>query len=310
MLKKIVFMGTPTFSVPILKSLYQNGYSISAVYTQAPQKSNRGMKVTKSPVQLIAETLSLEIRTPRNFINNHEEYEYLKKLSPDLVLVVAYGQIIPENFLKLAKKGFINIHASLLPNYRGAAPIQRSIMNLDKETGISIMKINSKLDQGPICNFYKTNIDEKENAESLSEKLSMLAAEKILDDIDNILEDKATFINQDHSKATYAKKIEKTEGQINWYDEAKKTIGKINGLFPVPGAFFNFSGERYKILRAEIGNGIGQVGEVLSNKLEIACVNNQSIKILEIQRQGKKPQKISEFMLGSNIKKGLVLANV
>ena len=309
MLKKIVFMGTPTFSVPILKSLYQNGYSISAVYTQAPQKSNRGMKVTKSPVQLIAETLSLEIRTPRNFINNHEEYEYLKKLSPDLVLVVAYGQIIPENFLKLAKKGFINIHASLLPNYRGAAPIQRSIMNLDKETGISIMKINSKLDQGPICNFYKTNIDEKENAESLSEKLSMLAAEKILDDIDNILEDKATFINQDHSKATYAKKIEKTEGQINWYDEAKKTIGKINGLFPVPGAFFNFSGERYKILRAEIGNGIGQVGEVLSNKLEIACVNNQSIKILEIQRQGKKPQKISEFMLGSNIKKGLVLQN-
>ena len=107
MLKKIVFMGTPTFSVPILKSLYQNGYSISAVYTQAPQKSNRGMKVTKSPVQLIAETLSLEIRTPRNFINNHEEYEYLKKLSPDLVLVVAYGQIIPENFLKLAKKDLL-----------------------------------------------------------------------------------------------------------------------------------------------------------------------------------------------------------
>ena len=160
MLKKIVFMGTPTFSVPILKSLYQNGYLISAVYTQAPQKSNRGMKVTKSPVQLIAETLSLEIRTPRNFINNEEEYVYFKKWSPDLVLVVAYGQIIPENFLKLAKKGFINIHASLLPNYRGAAPIQRSIMNLDKETGISIMKINSKLDQGPICNFYKTNIDE------------------------------------------------------------------------------------------------------------------------------------------------------
>ena len=151
-------MGTPTFSVPILKSLYQNGYSISAVYTQAPQKSNRGMKVTKSPVQLIAETLSLEIRTPRNFINNYEEYEYLKKLSPDLVLVVAYGQIIPENFLKLAKKGFINIHASLLPNYRGAAPIQRSIMNLDKETGISIMKIISKLDAGPIMLTEKVKI--------------------------------------------------------------------------------------------------------------------------------------------------------
>ena len=246
MLKKIVFMGTPTFSVPILKSLYQNGYSISAVYTRAPQKSNRGMKVTKSPVQLIAETLSLEIRTPRNFINNHEEYEYLKKLSPDLVLVVAYGQIIPENFLKLAKKGFINIHASLLPNYRGAAPIQRSIMNLDKETGISIMKINSKLDQGPICNFYKTNIDEKENAESLSEKLSMLAAEKILDDIDNILEDKATFINQDHSKATYAKKIDKKEASIDWNTSAKNILANINGL---NGSYFFLKVQDIKFLK-------------------------------------------------------------
>ena len=300
-------MGTPTFSVPILKSLYQNGYSISAVYTQAPQKSNRGMKLTKSPVQLIAETLSLEIRTPRNFINNHEEYEYLKKLSPDLVLVVAYGQIIPENFLKLAKKGFINIHASLLPNYRGAAPIQRSIMNLDKETGISIMKIKSKLDQGPICNFYKMNIDEKENAESLSEKLSMLAAEKILDNIDNILDDKAKFIDQDHSKATYASKIKKGEGEIDWSEDAQKINGKINGLYPVPGAFFFHKGERYKILKAEIGNGVGNPGEVVSDYLEISCGDKQTIKIKEIQRQGKKPQNIGEFMLGSQIKKGAII---
>ena len=306
MLKKIVFMGTPTFSVPILKSLYQNGYSISAVYTQAPQKSNRGMKVTKSPVQLIAETLSLEIRTPRNFINNHEEYEYLKKLSPDLVLVVAYGQIIPENFLKLAKKGFINIHASLLPNYRGAAPIQRSIMNLDKETGISIMKINSKLDQGPTCNFYKTNIDEKENAESLSEKLSMLAAEKILDDIDNILEDKATFINQDHSKATYAKKIDKKEASIDWNTSAKNIIANINGL---NGSYFFFKGARYKILKAELTNSSGKAGEIISDNLEIAC-KELSIKVLMIQREGKRPQKTSEFLLGSQMKKGSLLNNV
>ena len=306
MLKKIVFMGTPTFSVPILKSLYQNGYLISAVYTQAPQKSNRGMKVTKSPVQLIAETLSLEIRTPRNFINNHEEYEYLKKLSPDLVLVVAYGQIIPENFLKLAKKGFINIHASLLPNYRGAAPIQRSIMNLDKETGISIMKINSKLDQGSICNFYKMNIDEKENAESLSEKLSMLAAEKILDDIDNILEDKATFINQDHSKATYAKKIDKKEASIDWNTSAKNILANINGL---NGSYFFFKGARYKILKAELTNSNGKAGEIISDNLEIAC-KELSIKVLMIQREGKRPQKTSEFLLGSQMKKGSLLNNV
>ncbi len=301
-------MGTPLFAVPTLKSLYQNGYPISVVYTQPPQKSKRGQKINKSPIQGISETLNIDFRCPENF-NNHEEYEFIKNLNADLAIVVAYGKIIPENILKLTKKGFINIHGSILPRWRGAAPIQRSIMNLDKETGISIMKLAKTLDSGPVSNVYKIKLEQNDNAEEISEKLSFLAAEKILDNVDDILEDKAKFIDQEHSKATYAKKIEKTEGQINWYDEAKKTIGKINGLFPVPGAFFNFSGERYKILRAEIGNGIGQVGEVLSNKLEIACVNNQSIKILEIQRQGKKPQKISEFMLGSNIKKGLVLQN-
>ncbi|MDC3028577.1 methionyl-tRNA formyltransferase [Candidatus Pelagibacter sp.] len=308
MAKKIIFMGTPLFAVPILKSLYQNGYPISVVYTQPPQKSKRGQKINKSPIQGISETLNIDFRCPENF-NNHEEYEFIKNLDADIAIVVAYGKIIPENILKLTKKGFINIHGSILPRWRGAAPIQRSIMNLDKETGISIMKLAKTLDSGPVSNVYKIKLEQNDNAEEISEKLSFLAAEKILDNVDDILEDKAKFIDQEHSKATYAKKIEKTEGQINWHDEAKKTIGKINGLFPVPGAFFTFSGERYKILKAEIGNGIGQVGEVLSNKLEIACVNNQSIKILEIQRQGKKPQKIAEFMLGSNIKKGLVLLN-
>ena len=182
-------------------------------------------------------------------------------------------------------------------------------MNLDKETGISIMKLVETLDSGPVSNIYKIKLDQNNSAEEISEKLSFLAAEKILDDIDDILDDKAKFIDQDHSKASYAKKIEKIEGEINWNDKAQKIIGKINGLFPVPGAFFNFKGERYKILKAEIGNGIGQAGEVLSDKLEIACTNNQSIKILEIQRQGKKPQKIGEFMLGSSIRKGSLLSN-
>ncbi|MDC0061191.1 methionyl-tRNA formyltransferase [Candidatus Pelagibacter sp.] len=309
MSKKIIFMGTPLFAVPILKSLYQNGYPISVVYTQPPQKSQRGQKINKSPIQGISETLNIDFKCPENF-NNHEEYEFIKNLNADLAIVVAYGKIIPEKILKLTKKGFINIHGSILPKWRGAAPIQRSIMNLDRETGISIMKLDKTLDSGPVSNVYRIKLEQNDNAEEISEKLSFLAAEKILDNIDDILEDKAKFIDQDHSKATYAKKIEKKEGQINWHEEANKIIGKINGLFPVPGAFFNFSGERYKILKAEIGNGIGQVGEVLSNKLEIACANNQSIKILEIQRQGKKPQKIAEFMLGSNIKKGLVLSNV
>ena len=309
MAKKIIFMGTPFFAVPILKSLYQNGYPISVVYTQPPQKSHRGQKINKSPIQGISETLNIDFRCPENLKDNDEEYKFIKNLNADLAVVVAYGKLIPKNFLNLTKKGFINIHGSILPSWRGAAPIQRSIMNLDKETGISVMKLVETLDSGPVSNIYKIKLDQNNSAEEISEKLSFLAAEKILDDIDDILDDKAKFIDQDHSKASYAKKIEKIEGEINWNDEAEKIIGKINGLFPVPGAFFNFKGERYKILKAEIGNGIGQTGEVLSDKLEIACTNNQSIKILEIQRQGKKPQKIGEFMLGSSIRKGSLLSN-
>ena len=310
MSKKIVFMGTPLFAVPILKSLYQNGFPISVVYTQPPQKSKRGQKINKSPIQGISETLNIEFRSPEFLKENKEEYEFLKKLNADLGIVVAYGQIIPKNFLDLTKKGFINIHASILPKWRGAAPIQRSIMNLDEETGISIMKIVEELDSGPISNIYRTKIDQKSNAENISEKLSLLAAEKILDTVDDIFEDKIRFINQDHSKATYAKKIDKIEGKIDWNENAKKIIGKINGLFPVPGAFFNYNGERYKILKAEIGNSSGKLGEVLSDKLEIACGDNQSIKIIEIQRQGKNPQKIGEFILGSQIKKGSIINNV
>ena len=296
-------MGSPMFAVPILKSLYQNGYPISNVYTQPPQKSQRGQRINKSPVQGIAETLNLEFRAPKTLKENTEEYDYFKEIGADLVIVVAYGQIIPKEFLSLPKKGFINIHASILPNWRGAAPIQRSIMNLDTETGVSIMKIAEKLDTGPVCNTYKINLENNLNALEIGEKLSSLAADKILENIDDILDDKAKFVEQDHSKATYASKIQKSEGKIDWSEAAQKIIGKINGLYPSPGAFFEHNGERYKILKAEIGNGFGNPGEVISNYLEIACGKNQSIKISEIQRQGKKPQNIVEFMLGSQIKK-------
>ena len=246
----------------------------------------------------------------KNLKNNKKEYEFLKKLDADLAVVVAYGQVIPKEFLELTKKGFINVHASILPKWRGAAPIQRSIMNLDEETGISIMRIAEKLDTGPVCNTYKIELNQNDNSQDISEKLSYLASEKILDNLEMILNGEAKFLEQDHSKATYAKKIQKSESLINWSDNADKIIGKINGLFPTPGAFFNFNGERYKILKAEIAYGRGQVGEVVSDQLEIVCGKNQSIKILEIQRQGKKVQKISEFMLGSQIKKGSVISNV
>jgi len=308
MLKKIVFMGTSFFAVPILKSLYQNGYPISVVYTQPAQKSKRGQRVNKSPIQGISETLNIEFRTPTSLKNNREEYEYLKKLNADIAIVVAYGQIIPKKILSLTKKGFINIHASLLPKWRGAAPIQRSIMNLDKQTGISIMKIDEKLDTGPVCNSYKLDIVNNDNAETISDKLSALAAEKILYNIDEILENKIEFKEQAHGEATYADKIKKSEGKIDWNNSAESIIGKINGLYSSPGAWFIYNGERYKVLKAEISNGVGKIGAVLDDYLEISC-NDKSIKILEIQREGKRPQNINEFMLGSQIKKGSNLNN-
>ena len=302
-------MGTPVFAVPILKNIYQNGYEISAVYSQPPSKSNRGQKFEKSPIHSFAETISLNVRTPDQLKKNQSEYEYFKNLGLDLVIVVAYGIIIPKEFLSLSKEGFINLHASILPKLRGAAPIQRSIMNREKETGISVMKINDKLDEGDVSHIFKINIIENENAQSLSERLSILASEKISDIIDDILDKNINFKPQDHSKATYAKKIEKSEGLINWNEKAENIIGKINGLFPYPGGYFLYRGERYKILKAQKSFSKEKPGKVLSNELEISCGEN-SIKILEIQREGKKPQKINEFMLGSQIIKGTNLFDV
>ena len=309
MKNKIVFMGTPIFSVPILKSLYQNGYPVSVVYTQPPNKSQRGQKLKNSPIHNISEILNLEVRTPLNLKNNEDEYNYLKNLNADLAIVVAYGQIIPEEFLNLTKYGFINIHASLLPKWRGAAPIQRSIMNLDKETGISFMKIVKKLDEGPVCKKLNIKISEKDNYETLSDKLSSLASENMLDIIDDIFEEKVLFEEQNHEKATYAKKILKSEGEIKWNENAENILGKINGLYPSPGAWFVYKGERYKILNAELGFKSDQAGKVVDNNLEIACGNNKSIKVIQIQRQGKNIQNIGEFMLGSSIKKDTNLNN-
>ena len=305
MTKKIAFMGTPSISAQILKSLYQNGFEIEVVYTQPPIASNRGQKVNKSPVHIMADIFNLLVRTPK-FLNSHEERKFIQDKGISLGIVVAYGQILKKEILDLPKYGWINIHYSLLPKLRGAAPIQRAIMNNDKITGISIMKINKELDAGPICNQYPIDILENENSEELSIRLSNLASEKILENIDNILDDKATFKNQDHSKMSYAKKILKEEGKINWEDSSFKIIGKINALYPSPGVWFEFKSERHKILKAELSIKKGKPGHVLSDSLDIACGEN-SIKILEIQREGKKVQKTKEFLLGSQINKGTYL---
>ena len=307
-MKKIVFMGTPSFAVPILKSIFQKGFNIPLVYTQPPSKSNRGYKMNKSPVHKFCVENNLSVRTPKNFKKFDEEKKILEKLEADIAIVVAYGQILPKNILNVCKKGFINIHASLLPKLRGAAPIQRSIINLNTETGISIMQINEKLDQGKVCSQYKINISKNDNAEDLSLRLSNLASEKIVKDIEDILENKKRFLEQDHSKATYANKINKDEGKIDWKDKAENIIGKINGLYPIPGAWFYFEGERYKILKANISNNNSNPGTVLNDSIEISCGIN-SIKILEIQREGKKVQNIKDFILGTKIKKGVNLIN-
>ncbi len=302
MSKKIAFLGTPSISGQILKSLYQNGFNIEIVYTQPPVASNRGHKLNKSPVHIMAEILNIPVRTPVK-LDNLEEKKFIKSKNIDLGIVVAYGQILKKDILALPKFGWINIHYSLLPKLRGAAPIQRAIMNNENITGISIMKMDEGLDTGPICNQYPINILDNENSEDLSKRLSNLASEKILENIDNILENRALFKDQDHSQSSYAKKIKKEEGKIIWQEKNKKIIGKINGLYPNPGGWFEFKGERYKIHKAELSVKTGKVGYVLSDNLEIGCGEN-SIKIIEIQRQGKKVQKTGEFLLGSQIKKG------
>ena len=299
-------MGTPMFAVKILKSLYQNGYPISDVYTQPPQKSQRGQKINKSPIQGIAETLNLNFRTPLSLKDNEDEFEYIKNLNADLAIVVAYGQIIPNKFLNLTKKGFINIHASILPKWRGAAPIQRSIMNLDSEIGISIMKIVEKLDAGPVMHQDRIDINENIDTATLSNILSKIGARSILEAIKKIGNGQAKFVDQDDTQATYAKKISKAEAKINWDEDAKKILAKINGLNPNPGAWFEYKNTRYKIWKAEIINQSEQFGKLINDQLTVACAN-RSIKILEIQKEGKDKQLAKQFLLGNWIKKGEIL---
>ena len=222
--------------------------------------------------------------------------------------MVAYGQIIPENVLNSCKLGFINVHASLLPKYRGAAPIQRSLINLEKFTGISFMKINKTLDSGPICNQYKIKIEDKDNYKTLMLKLGNLSADKIIENLNLVFSKKANFKKQNHKDATYAKKINKSEGKINWNDNARNIIGKINGLYPNPGAWFEFEEERYKIVDSKISEKKGKPGLVIDDALTVACGAN-SIKINRLQRQGKKVQNSKEFLMGSRIKKGSFLKN-
>lgn len=302
-MNKLIFFGTSDFAIPILDKLISSNNKIICVWTQPPSKSQRGKKILKSPIQIYAEKKNLTTRTP---LKLDDDFEFISKLDFDIAIVVAYGQILSEKLLNLGPNKFINIHASLLPKYRGAAPIQRSLINLDKHTGVSFMKISKDLDSGDVCNQYQIKIDDCDNYNTLSEKLSMLASNKLMKNLNLIICNKAKFKKQNHNLATYANKINKIEGKVNWKDDAKNIAGKVKGLFPYPGAWFIFNEVRHKILVSEISSLKGKPGYVLDDKFTVGCGNN-SLKIIKLQREGKKAQVAKEFLLGSEIKKGSLL---
>ena len=292
---KITFMGTPKFAVPALKIINEN-FRIDTVYTQPPKKSKRGMKEVISPVHEISNELNLDVRTPKDLSN---DLEFFKSKNFNLAVVTAYGQIIPETFLKECK--FINIHASLLPKWRGAAPIQRSLMNKDKFTGISIMKIEKELDSGPVLltkslpiNIYSKHGDVEKKLSEIGSNLIIEAIQKINNDPD------CEFEEQDHNLKSYAKKITKEDEEIIWNIDAETVIAKIHALTPFPGCYFYNNSDKLKIFECKLSDKKSKKpGHVVieNESLFIAC-KDKYIQILEIQKPGKNKQKIKEFIKG------------
>ena len=292
---KFTFMGTPKFAVPALKIINEN-FRIDTVYTQPPKKSKRGMKEVISPVHEISNELNLDVRTPKDLSN---DLEFFKSKNFNLAVVTAYGQIIPETFLKECK--FINIHASLLPKWRGAAPIQRSLMNKDKFTGISIMKIEKELDSGPVLltkslpiNIYSKHGDVEKKLSEIGSNLIIEAIQKINNDPD------CEFEEQDHNLKSYAKKITKEDEEIIWNIDAETVIAKIHALTPFPGCYFYNNSDKLKIFECKLSDKKSKKpGHVVveNGSLFIAC-KDKYIEILEIQKPGKNRQKIKEFIKG------------
>jgi len=298
-------MGTPEFSLPTLEELIKNNFNILTIYTQPPKRSKRGQKINPSPIEEFSRKKNLNLRSPSS-LNNAKELKFFKNLSPDLVVVVAYGQIIPKNFLEIPKLGFINIHASLLPKWRGAAPIQRAIMNQDKKIGVSIMKIEEKLDSGPVLSFKEIELNQNSTYGEIEKKLSIFGANLLVETLKKLSAEKIEFKKQDDSKVTYARKISKDETRINWNLEADKIIAHIHGLSPSPGAWFEYKGDRFKVFKVTKSSLSGKPGTVMNENLNVACKSN-SIQILELQKQGKKKQTVKEFLLGYKIDKGIIL---
>ncbi|MBD2842423.1 methionyl-tRNA formyltransferase [Erythrobacter rubeus] len=296
---RIIFMGTPDFAVPALAALDAAGHEVACVYTQPPRPAGRGKKLRPSPVQAKAEELGIEVRSPRSLKGEEAQAEFAA-LNADVAVVAAYGLILPQAVLDAPSHGCLNIHASILPRWRGAAPIHRAIMAGDEETGVTIMQMEAGLDTGPMLHIVRTPIEDKTTGE-LTEELAELGASAMVE----VLADLGGFAAQpqDERQATYAPKIDKAEARIDWSRPASELVRYVHGLAPFPGAWFELEGERVKLLKGESKTASGAPGTVLNDDLTIAC-GSGAIQPLRLQRAGKPAMNRSDFLRGRAIKVG------
>jgi methionyl-tRNA formyltransferase len=288
---KIIFMGTPDFSVPVLEGLAAQ-HEIAAVYTQPPRPAGRGKQDRPSPVQARAEALGLPVRHPVSLRSEEVQHE-LASLQADVAVVVAYGLILPQMVLNIPRLGCLNIHASLLPRWRGAAPIHRAIMAGDTETGVCIMQMEAGLDTGPVLLREATAIGAEETTADLHDRLSVMGARLIVQALDGL---PLPATPQPEAGVTYAAKIDKAEARIDWTRPAEEVDRLIRGLSPFPGAWCEVAGERVKLLRSRLAQGQGTPGQVLQG-LTIACAKN-AVEITSAQREGKRAVTADEFLRG------------
>ena len=297
---KLVFMGTPNFSVPALQALNESSHQICAVYSQPPRPAGRGKKLKVSEVHREALDMGLTVHHPENF-KSEKDQTIFRNLNADVAVVVAYGLLLPKPILSSPKLGCVNIHASLLPRWRGAAPIQRAIMEGDDETGICIMKMDEGLDTGPVLSSRKIQITENDTAKILSERLSLLGSNLIVEVLDKLSDYKVQ--NQSTVGITYASKIHKSEAKIDWSLPAQTIDRQIRALSPFPGAWTEINGERVKLLASKVVDEEHEAGMVLDTGFSIAC-GQKAIEITEAQRPGKSAQKSDVFLRGFRLQKG------
>ncbi|NOD49513.1 MULTISPECIES: methionyl-tRNA formyltransferase [unclassified Ruegeria] len=302
---RVIFMGTPDFSVPVLDALVEAGHEIAAVYCQPPRPAGRGKKDRPTPVHARAEALGLLVRHPFS-LKSAEEQDAFAALNADVAVVVAYGLILPQTVLDAPKHGCLNIHASLLPRWRGAAPIHRAIMSGDAETGICIMQMEAGLDTGPVLLRQATEIESEETTAQLHDRLSILGAVLIVDALAKLPD--LVPEPQPESGVTYAAKIDKSEARIDWTRPSVEVDRKIRGLSPFPGAWTEMDGERIKLLASRLAEGQGAPGEVLNQDLHVAC-GQGAVELLRLQRAGKGAQDRETFLRGWAIPTGTRLSS-